>query len=308
MAPMGHHETSSNSKAIGIDLGGTQIKAVLVSAAGAILRREIRETLDGGQESKKRWAEVIRTLIVELGSEYPVGLSAPGLAAANRRSIAFMPGRLQGLEGLDWGNFLGKSFVPVSNDAQASLFGEAWIGAARGLKNVVMITLGTGVGGAIIADGNLLRGHLGRAGHLGHVCLDMHGEPSIVGTPGSLEGFIGNHNIRERTAGRFATTHDLIAAFERGEPHAEKYWLASIRALACGITSFINVLDPEAILIGGGIARAGEALFGPLKRELDKMEWRPVGKQVTVHSAELGEWAGAIGAAREAMRETSQAR
>src|SRR5439155_18129227 len=118
---------------------------------------------------------------------------------------------LRGMEGLDWTDFLDRGrFVPVANDAHSALAGEAWIGAARGLQNAIMLTLGTGVGGAILADGKILRGHLGRAGHLGHVCLDVTGAPSIVGTPGALEEFIGNHNILARTGGRFATTHELI--------------------------------------------------------------------------------------------------
>jgi len=165
-----------------------------------------------------------------------------------------------------------------------------------------MLTLGTGVGGAILADGKLLRGHIGRAGHLGHICLDVDStDKSIVGMPGALECAIGNYNIRERTADGFATTHELIAAFRAGDHSAGEVWLKSIRALACALASFINIIDPEAIIIGGGIAQAGDALFDPLREELAKIEWRPGGHSVRVIPATLGEWAGAIGAAREAL-------
>src|SRR5207248_10157438 len=141
-----------------------------------------------------------------------VGVSAPGLAAADRRCISHMPRRLQGLEGLDWTEFLGVGRpVPVLNDAHAALLGECWIGAAQGLQNVAMLTLGTGVGGAAMVDGKLLRGHVGRAGHLGHICLNPYGTPGITGTPGSLENAIGNCTIEERTLGRFRSTHDLVA-------------------------------------------------------------------------------------------------
>jgi glucokinase len=152
-----------------------------------------------------------------------------------------------------------------------------------------------------LSDGRILRGHLGRAGHLGHVCLDLDGAPDIVGTPGSLEDFIGNHNVVQRTGGKFATTHELIAAFEAGEPLAVELWGRSVRALACALASFINILDPEAIILGGGIARAGDALFAPLGRELETIEWRPTDSAVPLVPAQLGEWAGAIGAARAAM-------
>jgi glucokinase len=289
------------SAVIGIDLGGTQIKGVLVNTGGEILRREARDTNDDGSVARE-WAETIHALANELGCGLPVGLSAPGLASRDRRSIAFLPGRLQGLEGLDWTNFLGRdAFVPVTNDAHASLLGEAWIGAARGLRDAILLTLGTGVGGAILSEGKLLRGHLGRAGHLGHTCLDVHGQPSIVGTPGALECAIGNYNIRERTGGRFDTTHALIAACRVGDEFAREVWLGSIRALACAVASFINILDPEAIIIGGGVAQGGNALFEPLREELGKIEWRPAGHAARLIPAALGEWAGAIGAAREAL-------
>lgn len=287
--------------AIGIDLGGTQIKGVLVTDTGAVLRRELQQTLDAGA-GIKRWAETIRILTDELGADLPVGISAPGLASRDRRSISSMPGRLEGLEGLDWTAFLDRdSPVLVANDGHASLRGERWLGAARGLDDALMITLGTGVGGAILAGGNILHGHLGRAGHLGHNCIHLDGPPSITGMPGALETFIGNYNIAERTAGRFQTTHDLIAASNAGDAEARSVWLRSVHALACAIGSFINVLDPEAVIIGGGIARAGDALLGPLRAELARIEWRPTGFAVPIVTAVLGEWSGAIGAAQLAL-------
>ena len=157
--------------AIGLDLGGTQIKAVVVSATGEIIRREVRPT--GGETAPGQpWAHTMRALAEDLGPTLPVGISAPGLAARDRRSIAFLPQRLPGIADLDWTAWLQRDrLVPVTNDAHSSLLGEAWIGAARGLANVALLTLGTGVGGAAICDGRLLRGHIGRAGHLGHLLL-----------------------------------------------------------------------------------------------------------------------------------------
>ncbi len=285
--------------AIGIDLGGTQIKGVVVTEAGAVLQRALRKTeaVDG-----KGFASVVRELADSLGTEARLGISAPGLAARDGRSIASMPGRLEGLEGLDWTQFLGRAgVVPVANDGQSALAGEAWIGAARGLQDAVLLTLGTGVGGAILSDGRILRGHLGRAGHFAHTCLDPEGPPSIAGMPGALECAIGNYNIRERSAGRFESTHALIAASAGGDEFARAVWLRSIRTLACAVASFVNILDPEAVILGGGIAQAGDALFTPLREALAKVEWRPGGQAVKIVPAELGEWAGAIGAARTAM-------
>ena len=285
--------------AIGIDLGGTQIKGVIVTAAGEVLRRELRATKD---DEPRAWLESVARLAAELGGELPVGISAPGLVSPEGDSIACLPVRLKGLEGLNWTRQFDLGWhIPVTNDAHAAFIGEAWIGAAAGMLNAFMLTLGTGVGGAIMVDGVVMRGHLGRAGHFGHACLDLRGPASIAGMPGALEGFIGNYNIRERTGGRFDSTHALLGAMRIGDAFARECWMESIRALACAVASFINILDPEAVILGGGIAQAGDVLFDPLRAEVAKVEWRPTGASVPLFPAALGEWAGAIGAARVAL-------
>lgn len=288
---------------LGLDLGGTSVKAVAVSAEGRLLERTV-ETFDPDAPRAFLVAmHAARDRLMSAAGTAPqaLGVSAPGLAAADGRRIAYMPGRLAGLEGLDWTEALEAARpVPVLNDAHAALLGEVWRGAARGARNAVLLTLGTGVGGAALVDGRLLRGAIGRAGHLGHISLDPDGPPDICGTPGSLEWAIGNATLRERSQGRFATTHDLIRAAEAGDPFARAVWLKSMRALAAGVVSLINVLDPEVVVIGGGIARAGAALFEPLAAELERMEWRPGGHRVRVVPAELGEFAGAYGAAYHA--------
>ena len=288
---------------LGIDLGGTSVKAVVVTPDGRRLAK-FNESFD--PERRLHFAETIRALVARVTAEHGVapraiGLSAPGLAAKDGRSVAHMPGRLAGLEGLVWSDYLGTQHpVPVLNDAQAALLGEVWLGAARGLENVILLTLGTGVGGAAMVDGHLLHGHIGRAGHLGHICLDLDGALDITNLPGSLEDMIGNWTVKKRSRGRFATTHELVAAYEAGDAFASEVWLRSIRALGCAIASFTNILDPEAVVIGGGIARSGRSLLKPLQKVLDEVEWRPGGAKVKLLSAKLGAHAGAYGAARRA--------
>src|SRR5687767_6737643 len=205
---------------LGIDLGGTCIKWVAVTADGETLARA---QVDFAADQPQQWAATIRALVVRVAKERGVapariGLSAPGLAAADNRSIAYMPGRLHGLEGFDWTSFLEAPLpVLVLNDAHAALVGEAWLGAARTYRNVILLTLGTGVGGAAMLDGRLLQGTIGRAGHFGHAGFDLDGPPDICGMPGSLEVAIGNCTIDGRSAGRFATTHSLIAAYRAGD-------------------------------------------------------------------------------------------
>src|SRR5439155_6590967 len=121
-------------------------------------------------------------------------------------------------------------------------------------------------GGAAMVDGHLLRGEIGRAGHLGHVAVDWNGPLDDFNTPGSLEQFMGNKTVRVRSRDRYATTHDLVAAAQSGDAEARGLWDESVRALACAIGSLINVLDPGAVILGGGISRAGTALFEPLER------------------------------------------
>ncbi len=291
--------------ALGIDLGGSSVKAVAVTPPGEVLSRH---NIEFDPARNMEWADKIRALVQQVERERGapadgIGLSAPGLAAADGRSIACMPERLQGLEGLDWTKFLGApKTVPVLNDAHSALLGEAWVGAARGFRNVIMLTLGTGVGGGAMVDGRLLRGHIGRGGHLGHTSLDPDGPPDCAGTPGSLEVAMGNCTIAQRSNGRFQTTHDLIAAHLSGDAGATAIWLKSVKGLAAAVCSFINILDPEAVIIGGGIARAGKALFEPLQQFLDPIEWRPVGQRAKVLPAQLGEYAGAIGAASNGLK------
>jgi len=299
------------SYTIGIDLGGTNIKCVAIDNAGKKLFEDTRSTQDKAtpDEENPNWAQEIKLLLADLKrnlGEHPshVGFCAPGLAAADGRSIAYMPGRLQGLEGFNWSAFLQED-VFVVDDAKAALLGEIWKGSAQGLHDVIMITLGTGVGGAIYANNKLIRGHIGRAGNLGHISLDTAGEPDVSGMPGSLENAIGNCTISQRSNNRFASTKELVKAAKMGDQEAEQIWNLSVRKLACACAAYINILDPQAIIIGGGIAKAGAFLFERLNRELTKVEWRPNGYAVKIIPAELGEWSGAIGAAYNAILESS---
>jgi glucokinase len=289
---------------IGIDLGGTNLKVVAASHAGEVLERSSSETRADSPES---WVETIRHGIQQIEetraeSARWIGVAAPGLAARDSLSIVSMPGKLRGLEGLNWTEALQVSHqVPVLNDAHAALLGEYWIGAAVGYRDVVLLTLGTGVGGAILAEGRLYTGHLGRAGHLGHISLHADRPPDIVGTPGSLEQTIGNATLPERSAGRFTSTRELVAAHRNGDEKASDVWLRSVKNLAAGINSIINALDPEVIIIGGGIAQAGAALFDPLAEFMAKIEWRPQGHSVKILPAALGNAAGTLGAIYYAM-------
>jgi glucokinase len=291
--------------AIGLDLGGTNIKGLALTPSGHVLAERVSLT---GSRGERSWVKNVDRVLAELQKEMKclaacVGLAAPGLAAADYRSIAYLPERLPGLEKLDWReHFRLPSAVPVLNDAHAALFGEVWRGGARGCRNVVLLTLGTGVGGAAIVDGHPLRGRNGRAGHFGHISLNPDGAADITGTPGSLEDAIGDSTLPARSGGRFRSTRDLVRAVRKRDLEAKKIWLTSLRALAAGITSLINALDPEVVILGGGITLAGPALFSPLQTILNKFEWRPGGARAKIVRAKLGDRAGAFGAAWQAIQ------
>jgi glucokinase len=288
---------------IGLDVGGTNIKCVAFNAKGKILAEETQPTADDGTKS---WLNRARDTAQKIFAQFPsntrLGVAAPGLPARDGRSIATMPARLRGLENLHWQKWLGlKQTIPVFNDGQAALLAENWLGAAKGATNVLLLTLGTGVGGAAIVDGRLLRGNIGRAGHVGHFCLNPDGPLDIVGTPGSLEDAIGEHTVRIRSNGHFKSTRELVAAYESGSKEAANVWLRSIRTLGAALASLINIFDPEIVVIGGGIADANDSFFVPLRAALDKFEWRPQGHAVKLVKASLGHIAGAAGAAYGAM-------
>lgn len=294
--------------AIGIDIGGTYTKVVAVAPDGTMVQRARVPTDDSpARRLPHDIAREVSRLESNLGTTARIGVACPGLVRRQGDAVYWMKGRLEVLEGLSWTEALQRTVpVRVINDAQAALAGEAWLGAGRGCRDVVMLTIGTGVGGAIMCDGRVLSGSTGRAGHLGHIALHVPGDKDIVNTPGSLEDAIGNCTIERRSAGRFTTTEQLVAAHLQGDAPATEIWHTSVRCLAAGLTSIINAVDPARIILGGGIAvRAGDALMTPLRAWMDEYEWRPDGTGVEIVTAALGDDAGAIGAARHAMEHTA---
>mgnify|MGYP001352954917 FL=1 len=290
-------------KSIGIDIGGTRIKAVLIDKDGNILYHCYRPTDDNADMS---WRQTVIDIAREIKTKFDekelvLGISAPGLPNENNTAIAYMPGRMQGLENFNWQASL-KIPACVLNDAVAAMVAEAWFGAARKKNNAVMVTLGTGVGGAILIDGKPYQGAFNKAGHIGHMVIDDEGDPDVTGMPGSLEECIGECTIAKRTGGKFSSTREMIDAMKNGDEYAKNTWLKSVRQLAIGLSSITNVLSPETIVLGGGITEAGPELFDPLNEYMAKYEWRTGGKKTEIVKAIFGDLAGAVGAAFYAMR------
>lgn len=290
---------------IGIDLGGTMIKGVLLGQDGSVIKKITRQTNDHGDARLFTWKEEIKKVVEELkphrNNNIPIGICAPGLPDSDHQSIAYMPGRLQGLEHLKWDNYLEETKVFVINDAKAAMMAEHQFGVGKGKQNLILLTLGTGVGGAIIVDGKLYKGWLNRAGHMGHISQHPFGEAGIVNLPGTLEMAIGNATVSERSKGQFQSTNDLVKGYEDGEAWATLVWLESIKSLAIGLSSLVNILSPELIILSGGITKAGNSLFKPLQDFMDLFEWRPGNLPTPIVKASFTSFAGAVGAAGFAL-------
>jgi glucokinase len=288
-------------QAIGIDLGGTRVKAVLIDENGKILIEKIVATDDKNGQWKQSVKHVFNIIANDLNDkDFVVGLSAPGIPNFNNSCIQFMPDRLLGIENFNWSEFL-QVPVHVVNDAIAALSAEARFGAAKNCQDAVMITIGTGVGGALLINGKIHQGAFQKAGHIGHMSVNENGDPDICGMPGSLEEAIGNYSIEKRSNGLFKSTSQLIAAVEMNDENAKTIWLKSVRSLAIAIASIGNILSPEKIVLGGGITKAGIILTNPLKEFLSPFEWKAGGSRMDVEVAHFGEQAGAIGAAAFAL-------
>jgi glucokinase len=290
-------------RAIGIDLGCTNIKGVLINDEGTIIKESKVET---NEQDHKHWKgavwDMVGDFVKEAGRDVDaIGLSAPGLANPDNQCISFMPGRLPGLENFVWTDLI-KRNVFVLNDAHAAIMAEATFGAAKGLKHAALLSLGTGVGGGILINGQLYQGVFQMAGHIGHSTVDADTlSQDVTNMPGSIENAIGNLTLPERSHGRYHNTEDLVKDFRKGDHVAAWIWLSSVRKLSITIASVINILSPEAIILSGGIIQAQDALLDPLRDFLALYEWRPGGKQTPVKLAVFSDRAGAIGAAGFAL-------
>ena len=287
-------------QAIGIDLGGTRIKGVLIDEEGILLHEAMLDTKEENQQWKVDVKNIYEELVSKSTHSLAVGLSAPGIPNKTNTAIEFLPDRLQGIEKFVWKEHLSAP-TWVMNDAIAALSAEAAFGSAKDVDHAVLITIGTGVGGAILIDKKIYQGAFQKAGHIGHLSVDMEGDPDICGMPGSLEEAIGNYSIAKRSNGKFGDTLEVLKAIEKNDRDAQKIWEKSIKALAVSIASLSNILSPEKVILAGGITKAGNNLMEPLLKYMDQFEWRAGGNQLKIELATFSDKAGAIGAAAYAL-------
>jgi glucokinase len=288
-------------RVIGVDVGGTKTIAAVVDQDGEIEEHVRRPTDISSQDALLAGLDAIvdelraGREIAALGFGLPSQIDQPSGMALNSVNIpltdfAFRP-RMAERHGLP---------VGIDNDANAAAIGEWQSGAARGARNVVMLTLGTGIGGGLILDGRPFRGATGRGAELGHVVIEYDGPPCRCGGRGHLEA-IAAGPAADRAAralyGPGSDAHELVRRARDGELEAVDALAEIGKRLGAAMASFMNVFEPETFVIGGGFAAAGELLLGPAREIIAREALPPIRNQVPIVLAELGEDAGVIGAA-----------
>lgn len=292
----------SPSLAVGIDIGGTKIAAGVVDPEGKVLaRREVPTPVD----DRQTLVDAITGIARDLASEHAVavvGIGVAGLvdrAGETVRFAAHLPLADEPLRG-EVATAVGLP-VMVDNDANAGGWAEARFGAARGAQDAVFVAVGTGIGGAIVIDGQLRRGWQGTSGEIGHMIVERDGRPCPCGSRGCWEQYgSGRALLRAAREAGFDVAHGaaITAAAVDGDQRAQQV-LAEIGGwLGVGIASLVAVLDPEVVVVGGGVSAAGELLLEPARDSfrtyLTARGRRP---EPTVVRAALGPDAGFIGAA-----------
>ena len=291
---------------IGIDLGGTAIKLGRYTQDGTCL-----ESLTVGTPQPSTPEAVSITIIEAIDQIDPdrqaraIGIGTPGPADTEGR-IARVAINLAGWKDVPLASWVeAATGLPtvLANDANCAGLGEAWLGAGRGFRDLIVLTLGTGVGGAVILNGNLFVGRTGAAGELGLITINPEGEPCNSGNAGSLEQYCSVQAVR-RDMGR--DPGKLAAQALMGDEDAIAYWQQYGRYLGAGLASLIYVLTPEAIILGGGIS-AGADLFLPTVWQAVETRVLPSSREgLQILIAKLGNQAGVAGAARLALQKHCQ--
>jgi glucokinase len=288
----------------GFDLGGTQLKFGLVDSSGALVYKDKAPTPVSIEELivllKIIWADLKK----KERSIAACGFGFPGIYSLRDRKI-FQSPNYSGLDNFDlYGALSGFVDVPfwVDNDANMAAYGEWAYGAGRKSQSLVLLTIGTGIGSGVILDGQLWHGKCGFAGELGHVVVNSEGEMCNCGVRGCLETessaprIVGNY-LRLTQTQEILTSEDIYFRAKRGDEAARQSFARAGYYLGIGLGIVINFLNPETILLGGGVMTTGEYLFFPAVEEAKRRSYKASFACCKIERATLGNDAGLIGAA-----------
>ncbi|MCY4544055.1 MAG: ROK family protein [Gemmatimonadetes bacterium] len=310
---------------IGVDLGGTNVNSAVVDDGGRISHRAW-QSISGSRTA----GEVIDRLVtcVEMtmdscgrGRVAGVGVGTPGLIPEDSGIVVYAPNVPEWVD-LPLQSILRERLglpVAIENDANAAAIGEHWVGGAAGKANVICITLGTGVGGAIIMNNEVWRGSNGAGGEIGHMTVVENGRMCGCGAPGCLEAYASATAIaeqarellrgdrmsvlRERSGGDLDRIDAAMVADAagQGDDTAREVMHRSATLLGTAVSSLTNLLNPELIVIGGGVMKAGDLIFDPIGAEVARRAYKWSAGILRIVPAKLGDDAGIIGAARHFM-------
>jgi glucokinase len=312
---------------IGVDIGGTNLVVGVVPFAGgrpAAMRRGVTDSARGPDAAVDDVTEMANAVVEETlerhggtrESVVGVGIGCPGPLDLERGILLRTPN-------LGWTNYPMRDRLSerlglpatLDNDANCATYGEWWQGAGRGTRSMAGVTLGTGIGGGLILDGRLFRGASGVAGEFGHTTIDFTGRRCACGNYGCLEAYASGPNIAARAregieAGDHSVLVDLVDgdldqitartvydALLQGDEHAQAVMLETAKILGAGIANVVNMFNPEAVVVVGGVTRAGDHLFTPLRSEVRRRAFGEAVAACRIVPGELDDAAGVIGAA-----------
>jgi glucokinase len=289
--------------AIGVDLGATFVKIGLVDNKGKVYFRRKIETPPGADKTLLIDSIVnnVKDVIKESGKQvYGIGIGVPGPVDSQKGIVHYFP-NIKGWKEVPLKAILEKKLglrVMLDNDVNAMTLGEFVFGAGKGCDNLVCLTLGTGVGGGIIIDGKLYRGGSMTAGEIGHMPINETGPLCNCGGIACLERYIGNRYILVRAKKIFGNNITLERVTELaglGNKKAAAIWIDVAKKLGAALTQVVNLLNPDKIVIGGGVSKAGPFILTPLKKEVKKRAMKDQAAHVKIVLAKLGADAGIIG-------------
>ncbi len=310
------------TKRIGIDVGGTNVKIALVDENGKIIYSNSVPTYAqmGYEYTVNNIKQAIRDLMKETNTESKdiqgIGFDFPGQVDYKTGVVKLAP-NIPGWVNVPIAQMIEDEFhIPtrIDNDVRCAALGELKFGAGKGCENFVCITVGTGIGSGLVINGQLVRGAANAAGEIGHIKLQMHGGPICgCGDTGCLEAFASGPSIvamavdylKSGKSAKFRemagvdgeiTPYIVAKAAEAGDPVAKRIYEIMGEYIGMGLVSVINLLNPEKVIIGGGVAESGDLLLAPIRKTIKERAMVIAGESVEIVPAQLGNSAGVIGA------------
>lgn len=288
-------------RVIGVDVGGTKTLAAIVTGEGEVEAKVVHPTDISSQDAV---LEGLDAIVEEIRTGHEVAALGFGIPSRidqqTGRAVASVNIPLAGVDFRDRMRERHGLPVGIDNDANAATIGEWHAGAAKGASHVVMLTLGTGVGGGVILDGKPYRGATGSGAELGHIVIGLDGPPCGCGGHGHLESYAAGRvadAAARKLYGDGSDGHELVAKARDGDADAVAALAEIGSRLGAGIASFVNVFEPELVVVGGGFgSAAGDLLLGPAREVLAREGLSPGKDTVRIVPAQLGFYAGVIGA------------